>query len=319
MLRVTLFGRFRAINASRSLSIGDGSKAQELFSYLLLNRRCPHTREVVADKLWDRCSTATSKAYLRRALWQLQAALKSCTAVDDCPIIRADSIWIGVEPEAELWVDVAAFEEAFNRTCGKVGMVLDAGGARELVSAVELYRDDLLRSQYQEWCSVARERLKHMYLIMLDKLMQHCEAHDDYDAGLLYGMRILAHDSAREHTHRQMMRLFYLQGDRTSALRQYWECVATLENELDVEPMEDTVQLFDEMRDGTWRPSSPPSQPALELAAFPTASASAAIGDLLVRIEHLHGDVMAIHHQAQSIGQALTEQRQREDTASAVP
>jgi DNA-binding SARP family transcriptional activator len=83
-----------------------------------------------------------------------------------------------------------------------------------------------------------------MYLAMLDKLMSYCEVHHDYETGLLYGMRIMCYDRARERTHRRMMRLYYLLGDRAEALRQYERCAAALEEELGIHPSKSTTAIY---------------------------------------------------------------------------
>ncbi|MCA9875114.1 MAG: bacterial transcriptional activator domain-containing protein, partial [Anaerolineales bacterium] len=102
---------------------------------------------------------------------------------------------------------------------------------------------DLLEGWYQDWCLFERERYQQMLLLMLDKLMAHCESCGAYEAGIVYGMQILRYDLARERTYRQLMRLFYLAGDRTGALRQYERCTAVLRNELGVKPSTSTEQL----------------------------------------------------------------------------
>jgi DNA-binding SARP family transcriptional activator len=87
-----------------------------------------------------------------------------------------------------------------------------------------------------------------MYLIILDKLMDHCEAHHRYAVGLAYGTRILLCERARERTHRRLMRLHYLSGDRTAALRQYERCIRVLNEDLEVGPARRTVALYDQIR-----------------------------------------------------------------------
>jgi DNA-binding SARP family transcriptional activator len=88
-----------------------------------------------------------------------------------------------------------------------------------------------------------------MFLMMLDKLMAYSEAAGRYENGISYGARILGCDRAREHTHRRLMRIFYLSGDRTSALRQYDRCVTALREELGVKPARKTTALLDQIRD----------------------------------------------------------------------
>ncbi len=113
---------------------------------------------------------------------------------------------------------------------------------------MELYRADLLDGWYQEWCLIERERFQSMHLTLLDKLMQYHRAHADYEAGLAYGEQILRLDRLQESTHRQMMRLYHLAGNRAGALRQFERCVAALHEELGVEPSHRTVELYDQIR-----------------------------------------------------------------------
>ncbi len=83
---------------------------------------------------------------------------------------------------------------------------------------------------------------------MSDKLMEYCEKRQEYERALLYGVRILRHEPARERTHRSLMRLLYMSGDRTAALRQYERCVAALRAELEVEPGRPTRALCEQIR-----------------------------------------------------------------------
>ena len=91
-----------------------------------------------------------------------------------------------------------------------------------------------------------------MNLMLLDKLVQYCEIHQKYDAGLAYGWQILRHDHAYERAHRQLMRLYALSGDRTQALHQYQRCVNALQVELGVEPSARTRQLYDQIQADTF-------------------------------------------------------------------
>jgi DNA-binding SARP family transcriptional activator len=93
-----------------------------------------------------------------------------------------------------------------------------------------------------------RTRLQLVFLSILDKLVTYCETHNAFDEGLAYGMRILRYDRASERAHRQIMRLHYLKGDRTAALRQYQQCVATLDEELGVLPSQRTTHLHKQIQ-----------------------------------------------------------------------
>ena len=56
-LQVELFGKFSVRAEAGAVKGLDASKVQELFSYLLLHRDRPNTREALAGVLWGDSST----------------------------------------------------------------------------------------------------------------------------------------------------------------------------------------------------------------------------------------------------------------------
>jgi DNA-binding SARP family transcriptional activator len=247
-VQVFLLGKFCVRCNGQALPGLETRKAGELFSYLLLYQDRPHSREALADLLWGGNSTAQSKKYLRQVLWQLQSTLSSrLDLAGNCPLL-VEPDWVQINPQAGVWVDAATFEQAFTLTQGMPGEELVPSQVQALERAIDLYQGDLLEGWYQDWCLYERERLQNMYLAMLDKLMAYCQAHGHYEMGMTYGTRILRYDRAREHTHRQLMRLHYLAGKRTAALRQYEQCVAALDKELGVKPSKRTTSLHKQIQ-----------------------------------------------------------------------
>jgi DNA-binding SARP family transcriptional activator len=85
---------------------------------------------------------------------------------------------------------------------------------------------------------------------MLGKLVGYCESVQEYEAGIVYGQQILKHDGAHERTYCHLMRLYYLAGDRTRALRQFQRCARVLHEELGIEPSERTMTLYQQIQAG---------------------------------------------------------------------
>jgi DNA-binding SARP family transcriptional activator len=243
-----MFGKLSVQRDGEVLKGICGCKLQELFSYLLLRRESSHARESLASLLWGDNTTAQSKKYLRQALWQLQSALDPENTRKEAPTLNVEPDWVSIDPDADIWIDVTTFEQAFLLTREVAGQALAAEVAATLENAIQLYQGDFLEGCYQDWCVYERERLHTNYLIMLDKLMSYCEAQQKYETGLGYGLRVLRDDRARESTYRRMMRLYYLNGDRTAALRQYEHCVAALDEELGVKPARRTMMLYEQIR-----------------------------------------------------------------------
>ena len=248
-LRIRLFGDVSVQQDGRSIPFPSG-KALELFCYLLIHRDRAHTREALSEILWPGGKPAASKGYLRQALWRLNTTLHGNPdrrrTETELPLIMEPD-WVRINPDGAWWLDVNTFERTYANVRDISGYSLSASQMQGVESALELYRGDLLATWYHDWCSYERDHLRLVYLAMLDQLMCCCEAQELYAKGLGLGQIVLRYDPARECTHRQLMRLHYLAGDRTSAIRQYERCTSVMAQEFGVQPSADTVALYDQV------------------------------------------------------------------------
>lgn len=243
-IAVHLFGRLTIACDGRPVTGIDGEKVQELLSYLLLFGLKPHKREKLATLLWPERPPVQSRRYLSKALWQIQAALDAFLPPQIPRLFTVEQEWIQLSRDAPLSLDVATFEAAYEVVRGIPGRQLEAEAVQQAAEATRLYAGDLLEGWYQEWCLCERERLHHIYLTILDKLMSYHEGQRAYEEAQAYGYDILRCDMAREKTHRRLMRLLFLSGDRTGAIRQFEQCTAVLAEELGVSPSLRTLALY---------------------------------------------------------------------------
>ena len=261
---VRMFGKFCVQREDGSPIIFESRKALNLFGYLLIYRHQPHTREALAEANWGDGSTARSKKYLRQALWQVQSALPLKDDLDCTSILITEPEWVQLNPEAPLWLDVAEFEQACALAQGTSISALSPQDYLQLKKASELYQGDLLDGWYDDWCLFERERLQNMCVGLFDKLMGYCELNNHYKEALEYGNQILRLDVAHERTHCRMLRIYYLSGERTAALRQYDRCVAALRDELGVKPARETIELYERIRNDQEAERLPLLEPAPE-------------------------------------------------------
>jgi len=313
-ISIQLFGQFCVRRNEQVIGGFEAHKVQELFSYLLLHRNHSLSRESLASLLWPDCTTTQPKKKLRQTLWHLQSALGSQSEAAHDRVLLVEPERVRINEEAELWLDVAVFEKTFDFVQSLAGQELDTQQVQALQKAVELYQGPLLEGCYEDWCLYERERFQNMYLVMLEKLMSYCEVRQNYDAGILYGMHIISWDKARERTHRRLMRLYYLNGDRAAALRQYEQCVTILDEELGVKPSKRTIALYKQilteqlvepeptLTPAEAQPTSIKTQPAPELLTPPLIESLGYLTQLQELLANLQNQVQ---QSIQRVQQAL--------------
>jgi DNA-binding SARP family transcriptional activator len=246
VLKLQLFGVGQASFGGQPLTGFPGQQWHRLLCYLLLNCEHPHPRERLAAVFWSEYPTATSRTYLRNALWRLRQALQSAGAqVDEYVAVDDDSIrFLSSSPH---WLDVQEFENPIKECQDISGEQLDIEQVNRLEKAANLYVGELLEGVYEDWCLYDRERLRLLHLSALHKMLVFHEHNGTYERGLAHGRRILDIDPTRERVHRQVMRLYWLLGERHEALTQYKCCVQVLHEELGIPPTERTKLLHEQM------------------------------------------------------------------------
>jgi predicted ATPase len=110
-----------------------------------------------------------------------------------------------------------------------------------------LYHGDLWPGCYDDWILPERERLRQTFSEALERLIELLEYERDYPAAVRYTRRLLQHDPLHEATHRRLMRLYALSGDRAGVERVYQECAVLLQRELEVEPSPATREAYERL------------------------------------------------------------------------
>ena len=108
------------------------------------------------------------------------------------------------------------------------------------------------------------------------RLVRALTERGEYGRAIRHAQRWLALDPLHEPAHRELIRLYALDGDRAAALAQYRDCVRTLSQELGVPPVDETAALFEQVSEGTLvaprpgagaRPAAPARRAAERAAA----------------------------------------------------
>jgi DNA-binding SARP family transcriptional activator len=293
-LRVCLFGRLRVERGDRAVPVQ--GRAGELLSYLLVFRDRAHRREELADRLWGERSAGDPRKTLRQALWHLQSNIDP-----DHALLDPGGQCVQLRREADLWLDVDELEQSW--------LAIEGEGEKPDVwerarRALDLYRGDLLEGNAWDWCVFERARLRELYLAMADRTLHHCLAENELPLAVRLAYEILRHDPAREQTHRHLIRLYGLAGDRAAAMRQYERCANALRDELGLEPSQRTRELVESIRQDRLADLATPSEGSVAEDAQAVATVLRRLRELLHRLSDERDEV---HVEIQAIERALTE------------
>jgi ABC-type oligopeptide transport system substrate-binding subunit/DNA-binding SARP family transcriptional activator len=163
----------------------------------------------------------------------------------------------GLDPDAEVWLDVHAFHEHLT-ACQAHGHAVSQACPDclpTLTEAVALYQDDLFAgftlrdsAQFDEWQRFQTQGLRDELAGALERLANAYGNQKEYERAIPHARRWLSLDPLHEPAHRFLMRLYAYSGLHTAALRQYRQCVRLLEGELDALPSEETTALYQRIR-----------------------------------------------------------------------
>jgi ATP/maltotriose-dependent transcriptional regulator MalT/DNA-binding SARP family transcriptional activator len=261
VLRVTTLGGFgvqRPDGSELGLRDWQREKARLLFQLLLTHRHKPLPKEQILEYLWPESEPTAADTRFKVVLNALVRALEPerSSRSQSNYIIRSGSgaslaYSLNTDPE-QIWLDATEFENL--ATQGAHAELLATQG-REAVSslelynrALELYRGDFLPGcLYEDWAAPERERLLALFLATAERLTRLLAEAGEWERCVTICRLILARDNCWEEAYRRMMLAQWKQGNRAAALRTYEKCTATLSEELGVEPMPQTLKLYQEI------------------------------------------------------------------------
>ncbi|NML44201.1 response regulator receiver protein [Ramlibacter sp. G-1-2-2] len=252
MLHLNLFGHLSVANCDGHLpgpSVEIPGRPGSLLAFLALARGRFFARSELLAALWPEQSDGGSVRSLNTALWRLRKALARPPLEQDAVVVCDRRGALGVPQEAQLRLDVDEFSRLVGPALDKPLEQLDAPLVEQLRRGVALYHDDILAGFIDDWALRARELHRRTLLNALGRLMQLCTLAQDYAGAIRHAQAILDRDTLREDVHRELMQLFLLNGQRAMALQQFEQCRHALRKELAIEPMRETLAVYQRISD----------------------------------------------------------------------
>ena len=226
-------------------------KGVALLCYLVVSRR-QATRPFLAALFWPDMPETQALMNLRKVLQRLQPLR---------PYLIITRETVAFNQDAEYCLDVAEFEGG--KAVSSFGNAQDGSmqavphDITRLQKATSLYQGDFLDGfmladapLFEEWVLAQRARLREVALAALQRLIAHFGEEGGHETAVAYARQLLTIEPWHEETHRELMRLLALSGQRSAALVQYEICRRLLADELGIEPAMTTVQLVEQIKTG---------------------------------------------------------------------
>jgi len=248
-LTLSLLGSFRAELDGDPITDFESSQVRGLLAYLAVESERSHPRETLAGLLWPDWPERSARSNLRYALSNLRQAIGDREA--ERPFLHISRSTLQFNVDADVTLDVADFERLSARALSS-----GEADANRLKQAVALCRGPFLdglsvadAEPFEAWARSTREYLSQRLSVAYGVLTTALEEQGDLVEARDYARQWIEVDLVNEDAHRCLMRVLTYEGDRTAALAQYDVCCRVLQEELDVAPSQETVALYEAIRD----------------------------------------------------------------------
>ena len=263
-LAIHCLGAFSVTLDGAEVTGFESNKARSLLAYLATAAEQPHQRERLAGLLWPDFDDGAARTNLRRVLSNVRRVIGDRTNATPALLVNTQTIQLNV---AHVWVDVLAFQEQIasdDLEQWKEAVALYNG---RFLDTISLKDSDI----FEEWLSLTRRQLQQQMRQTLAKLARAYEKQGNFDKAITLMQRQLTLEPWQETAHQQLMRVLAINGRRAEALRQYESCRSILAQELGVTPEPATIDLYEQIRDGTLHQETAIEPAARQLGNLPTA------------------------------------------------
>ncbi|WP_433748768.1 BTAD domain-containing putative transcriptional regulator [Falsibacillus pallidus] len=244
-LTVATLGEFHVRMGDRLIEDKDWQreKAKELFQFFIIHKGEWWNKEELCEELWPENSSKSNDRDFKVALNALNNALEPNRKPREKPFfVQRVNNGYGLNPKAMIEIDCILMQRWIQEGLDehspeKSGALLKKG--------ISLYNGEFLAEKKGcSWCEGEKEKWKLIFLRGAERLAQIAVQTEQYDEAISWCEKILEQDSSWEEAYRLLMFCYYQKNNRPQALKWFNKCVKKLNEELGVEPMERTRQMY---------------------------------------------------------------------------
>jgi DNA-binding SARP family transcriptional activator len=244
MLTMDLLGALTIRVDNQRIRTEFGSAGRRLTGYLAHYSGRPHRRERLVDLFWAGLEPNRARSALNTALWRLRKVIATEPRSKGGRNLVTLGNEVVLEPADWFEIDTHRFDASVKSILRDMVGHADEQPAVLLADALEKYSGPFLEGEDEDWILVERERLHSLYVRAAHELARLYARAKRYDEAVEIVRGVLAYDPFRETSHRDLMTLLVLNGQRAEALRSHERWCGMMRRELGISPMPRTVELM---------------------------------------------------------------------------
>jgi len=240
-LYITCFGHFEVRRSGRPVALCSNRSGQSILRFLVTRQQHCATSDMLQALLWPDDSSEVALNKLHMAISALRRSLNHGYSCEPgCGYIVCKNRIYYLNPAVVIRTDVDEFLHYY-----QAGQQANEERIALYERACHFYMGPFLSEDiYADWSSLQREELSRMYLTMCKVLAEHYMQRKQYEDAAQWTTAMLKENRCDEAAHQQLMQIYAVQGRRSEALQQYQRCKLILHEELGIQPLPETVLLF---------------------------------------------------------------------------
>lgn len=247
--QIRCFGDFEVYSESQKPVKWLTRKVEELFAYFIVHRDAKIDKWDVGEALWPDEDAQKMTGNLHTTLFRLRKTLQE------------NGIPAEIESErggrggyrfilGDIHCDIVQFEEFITDR-----RAVDKKNIEEFERVCSLYRGDLFARQDYIWCYGERERFMKYYTDATRNMARHYLTTEDYSKAAETIQKTIKITPYDEDAHQILLYACFGQKDRSSIVQHYATMEAMFKEELGLEPLPATRQIYEKLLSGILKKS----------------------------------------------------------------
>jgi DNA-binding SARP family transcriptional activator len=234
-LEVRSFGNLFVIKDGRVIEKGFRTSSRELLAFLLTNPQ-GITKDRIIEAIWPDLNAESAAVEVDRAVYYLRSRTGSGRN-DHVEHPRDDFYRLDL---GHWWTDVSAFESLLSKS----GTLAAEEAITALSSALDLYQGPFCDDCYYSWLDGPRERYRALFVKSSARLANLMMEYGQPEDAIAVLDRAIEVDPINEDLYRRAISIEGRIGRRKAVVTRFSKLEAVLQDELDVDPDEETAALF---------------------------------------------------------------------------